>query len=67
MIWRVMLYIVATESNENNMLEKKKEKQFASPIKKALSLIWIFLRPKPAVKNIQQMPELVKRARLAQP
>ena len=48
-----MPYRVATESNENNMLEKKR-KQFASPIKKALSLIWIFLRPKPAVKKFSK-------------
>ena len=35
MICRLVPYRVATESSENNMLEKKeKEKQFASPIKK---------------------------------
>ena len=34
MIWRVMLYIVATESNENNMLEKKK-KTICEPYQKS--------------------------------
>ena len=44
MIWKLMPYRVATESGENNMLKKNCE-----PIKKTLSLMRIFLRPKPAV------------------
>ena len=56
MIWRLTPYRVSTESSEKNMLEKKKEKQFASPTIKAFSFIWIFLRLKPDVKKIQQTP-----------
>ena len=49
-----MPYRVETESSEKNMLKKKNEKKLRALSRKALSLIWIFLRPKPAVKKIQQ-------------